>query len=133
MVHCMVLYKLLMYLLSLTSIWEEEGCNMVSMSCKEHDEFTANSQFITHLMGRILGTQGLSATPIDTKGFQNVLKLVETTNADSFDLFFGLYKFNRNSMEIIHKLKAAMDDVVQQLLEKEGKSGASLDMKKSCL
>jgi prephenate dehydrogenase len=105
---------------------------MVSMSCKEHDEFTANSQFITHLMGRILGTQGLSATPIDTKGFQNVLKLVETTNADSFDLFFGLYKFNRNSMEIIHKLKAAMDDVVQQLLEKEGKSGAS-GSKKSCL
>ena len=129
---CMVLYKLLIHLFSLTSIWEEEGCNMVSMSCKEHDEFTANSQFITHLMGRILGTQGLSATPIDTKGFQNVLKLVETTNADSFDLFFGLYKFNRNSMEIIHKLKAAMDDVVQQLLEKEGKSGAS-GSKKSCL
>ena len=85
---CMVLYKLLIHLFSLTSIWEEEGCNMVSMSCKEHDEFTANSQFITHLMGRILGTQGLSATPIDTKGFQNVLKLGETTNADSFDLFF---------------------------------------------
>lgn len=69
------------------SIWEEEGCEMVSMSCKDHDGFTANSQFITHLMGRILGAQGLKATPIDTKGFQNVLKLIQTTNADSFDLF----------------------------------------------
>ncbi|KAL9188581.1 hypothetical protein ACHAXT_006959 [Thalassiosira profunda] len=114
------------------SIWEEEGCNMISMSCKEHDGFTANSQFITHLMGRILGAQGLSATPIDTKGFQNVLKLVETTNADSFDLFFGLYKFNRNSLEIIHKLKEALDDVVGKLLEKEGKS-ATIDVKKTCL
>ena len=37
---------------------------MVSMSCKEHDSFTANSQFITHLMGRILGAQGLQATPV---------------------------------------------------------------------
>jgi arogenate dehydrogenase (NADP+) len=37
---------------------------MVSMSCSEHDEFTANSQFITHLMGRILGAQGLRATPV---------------------------------------------------------------------
>eukprot|EP00579_Thalassiosira_antarctica_P015654 CAMPEP_0201929416 /NCGR_PEP_ID=MMETSP0903-20130614/22971_1 /ASSEMBLY_ACC=CAM_ASM_000552 /TAXON_ID=420261 /ORGANISM="Thalassiosira antarctica, Strain CCMP982" /LENGTH=370 /DNA_ID=CAMNT_0048468183 /DNA_START=192 /DNA_END=1304 /DNA_ORIENTATION=+ len=115
------------------SIWEEEGCNMVSMSCKDHDEFTASSQFITHLTGRILGAQGLKATPIDTKGFQNVLKLVENTHADSFDLFYGLYKFNRNSMEIIDKLRGAMDDVVGQLLEKEGKNSASLDVKKSCL
>ena len=46
------------------SIWEEEGCSMVPMSCKVHDEYTANSQFITHLMGRILGAQGLSATPV---------------------------------------------------------------------
>jgi arogenate dehydrogenase (NADP+) len=46
------------------SIWEEEGCNMVSMSCSEHDGFTANSQFITHLTGRILGAQGLKATPV---------------------------------------------------------------------
>lgn len=115
------------------SIWEEEGCDMVSMSCKEHDGFTANSQFITHLMGRILGAQGLKATPIDTKGFQNVLKLVQTTNADSFDLFYGLYKFNRNSLEIIGKLKEAMDDVVGKLLDKEGKSAEAVDTKRSCL
>jgi len=114
------------------SIWEEEGCNMISMSCAHHDEYTANSQFITHLTGRILGAQGLRATPIDTKGFTNVLKLVETTTADSFDLFYGLYKYNRNSMEIIVKLKESMDDVVSKLLEKEGKSIDSLD-KKSCL
>ena len=74
----------------------------------------------------------MSATPIDTKGFTNVLKLVETTTADSFDLFYGLYKYNRNSMEIIVKLKESMDDVVSKLLEKEGKSIDSLDQK-SCL
>ena len=28
------------------SIWEEEGCRMVPMSCKAHDEYTANSQFV---------------------------------------------------------------------------------------
>eukprot|EP00581_Thalassiosira_minuscula_P010068 CAMPEP_0183702134 /NCGR_PEP_ID=MMETSP0737-20130205/340_1 /TAXON_ID=385413 /ORGANISM="Thalassiosira miniscula, Strain CCMP1093" /LENGTH=375 /DNA_ID=CAMNT_0025928685 /DNA_START=355 /DNA_END=1482 /DNA_ORIENTATION=+ len=113
------------------SIWEEEGCNMVSMSCKDHDGFTANSQFITHLMGRILGVQGLKATPIDTKGFQNVLKLIETTNADSFELFYGLFKFNRNSMAIIEKLKEAMDDVVSKLLEKADESADEGEPKKT--
>ena len=98
------------------SIWEEEGCRMVPLSCKAHDEYAANSQFITHLMGRILGAQGLRKTPIDTKGFESVLKLIDSTTADSFDLFYGLYKFNKkNSQSIIHKLKNAMDDVVENL------------------
>jgi len=104
------------------SIWEEEGCRMVPLSCKSHDEYAANSQFITHLMGRILGAQGLSKTPIDTKGFESVLKLIDSTTADSFDLFYGLYKFNKkNSLSIIQQLQVAMDDVVDNLkiLEKE--------------
>jgi prephenate dehydrogenase len=105
------------------SIWEEEGCRMVPLSCKAHDEYAANSQFITHLMGRILGAQGLSETPIDTKGFQSVLSLIDSTTADSFDLFYGLYKYNQNSRVTINKLKAAMDDVVHHLekLEDEDK------------
>lgn len=98
------------------SIWEEEGCRMVPMSCKSHDEYAANSQFITHLMGRILGAQGLSKTPIDTKGFESVLKLIDSTTADSFDLFYGLYKYNqKNSLHTIKQLQAAMEDVVDNL------------------
>jgi arogenate dehydrogenase (NADP+), plant len=101
------------------SIWEEEGCRMVPLSCREHDAYAANSQFITHLVGRVLGSQGLSQTPIDTSGFQSVLKLVDSTTADSFDLFYGLYKYNQNSLETIKQLQAAMDDVVQNLQTKE--------------
>ena len=101
------------------SIWEEEGCRMVPMSCADHDSYAANSQFITHLMGRILGNQGLSPTPIDTMGFQSVLKLVDSTTADSFELFYGLYKYNQNSMDTIIHLQSAMADVVLKLKEKE--------------
>jgi prephenate dehydrogenase len=101
------------------SIWEEEGCRMVPMSCRDHDAYAANSQFVTHLVGRVLGTQGLSATPIDTSGFQSVLKLVDSTTADSFDLFYGLYKYNQNSLETIRQLQSAMDDVVDRLKDKE--------------
>ena len=101
------------------SIWEEEGCRMIQLSCKDHDAYAANSQFITHLMGRILGQQGLAATPIDTKGFESVLKLIDSTTADSFDLFYGLYKYNTNSMDIILKLQQSMTDVVHKLKEQE--------------
>jgi hypothetical protein len=53
-----------------------------------------------------------------------VLKLIETTTADSFDLFYGLYKFNSRSRDIIVKLRDAMDDVVGKLLEEEVRSDA---------
>lgn len=97
------------------SIWEEEGCRMIPMTCHEHDAYAANSQFVTHLMGRILGAQGLAKTPIDTKGFESVLKVVDSTTADSFDLFYGLYKYNQNSMDTILNLRSAMDEVVDKL------------------
>jgi prephenate dehydrogenase len=101
------------------SIWEEEGCRMVPLSCKDHDIYAANSQFITHLMGRILGAQGLEPTPIDTKGFDSVLRVIDSTTADSFELFYGLYKYNQNSMDTIIKLRNSMDDVVKRLKQME--------------
>ena len=32
-----------------------EGCRMVEMSCEEHDQLAASTQFITHTVGRMLG------------------------------------------------------------------------------
>jgi len=61
----------------------------------------------------------MKATPIDTKGFQSVLRLIESTTADSFDLFYGLYKYNNNSVDTIVNLKNAMEEVVIKLKELE--------------
>jgi len=117
------------------SIWEEEGCRMIPMSCKQHDDFASRSQFITHLMGRILAKQGLIPTPIDTKGFQSVLKLIESTSADSFDLFYGLYKYNQNSQDTIKDLQNAMEEVVSNLksLEKEDQSKSPTWVKRTTI
>ena len=55
------------YMVRLLSIWEEEGCRMVAISCENQDTHAANSQFITHLAGQMMGLQGLLPTPIDDK------------------------------------------------------------------
>mmetsp|Transcript_696 Transcript_696/g.770 ORF Transcript_696/g.770 Transcript_696/m.770 type:complete len:407 (+) Transcript_696:79-1299(+) len=101
------------------SIWEEAGCAMVEMSCKDHDDHAAKSQFITHLMGRVLGSQGLKPTPVDTKGFESILAVVNSTTSDSYDLFYGLYKYNNFSPAVIVALREAMDDVEDRLKETE--------------
>jgi prephenate dehydrogenase len=101
---------------------------MVEMSCELHDEYAANTQFITHLMGRILGEQGLMETPIDTRGFQSALRLMETTCSDSFDLFYGLYKFNPHSHETLRRLRDSFAHVERQLAAKEAYMAAKAEM-----
>lgn len=74
--------------------FESEGCRMVEMTCEEHDKLAASSQFITHTVGRMLGRMILPDTPINTKGYESLLSLVNNTNKDSFDLYYGLFMYN---------------------------------------
>lgn len=102
------------------SVFESAGCAMVEMSCRQHDVYAANSQFLTHLVGRMLGSIGrLHPTPIDTKGFESVLKIVETTCDDSFDLFYGLYRYNPHSKSTLLCLRKAMADIELRLISLE--------------
>lgn len=78
----------------LLQFFGNEGCNMVEMTCEQHDEISAETQFTTHLVGRTLGRMSLTQTAIDTKGYEALLRLVENTNNDSFELFYGLFMYN---------------------------------------
>ena len=153
-VYCMLVSFICGRAEKFLSVFEMERCKMIEMSCETHDKYAANSQFITHLMGRILGQQGLESTPIDTRGesprkdddspytvlpahnygighfdcshvgfpltgFQSVLKLVDNTCKDSFDLFYGLFKYNKHSADQILKLREAFANVERQLAAKE--------------
>lgn len=75
--------------------FEREGCRMVEMACEEHDRLSAGTQFVTHTVGRVLGGMGLAATPIDTRGYESLLSLVDNTAHDSFDLYYGLFMYNQ--------------------------------------
>ncbi|KAL6974077.1 Arogenate dehydrogenase 2, chloroplastic [Sarracenia purpurea var. burkii] len=96
-------------------IFAKEGCRMVEMSCAEHDRHAAGSQFITHTMGRILEKLRLEATPISTKGYETLLTLVDNTASDSFDLYYGLFMYNKNAMEQLERLDLAFESLKKEL------------------
>lgn len=96
-------------------IFAREGCRMVEMSCAEHDWHAAGSQFITHTMGRVLEKLGMDSTPINTKGYETLLNLVENTAGDSFDLYYGLFMYNVNAMEQLERLDLAFESLKKQL------------------
>ncbi|KAE8730761.1 Arogenate dehydrogenase 1 [Hibiscus syriacus] len=96
-------------------IFAREGCQMVEMTCAEHDRHAAGSQFITHTMGRVLEKLQLASTPINTKGYETLLKLVENTSGDSFDLYYGLFMYNVNAMEQLERMDFAFESSKKQL------------------
>ncbi|XP_022714796.1 arogenate dehydrogenase 2, chloroplastic-like [Durio zibethinus] len=96
-------------------IFEKEGCRMVEMSCMEHDKYAAGSQFVTHTMGRVLEKFGLESSPINTKGYETLLNLVENTKGDSFDLYYGLFMYNQNAMEQLERLDMAFESIKKLL------------------
>jgi arogenate dehydrogenase (NADP+) len=97
------------------NIFAREGCQMVEMSCAEHDWHAAGSQFITHTMGRVLEKLGLESTPINTIGYETLLNLVENTAGDSFDLYYGLFMYNANAMEQLERLDHSFESLKKQL------------------
>ncbi|CAA3002565.1 arogenate dehydrogenase 2, chloroplastic-like [Olea europaea subsp. europaea] len=96
-------------------IFKNEGCRMVEMTCAEHDKYAAGSQFITHTMGRILEKLQLQSTPVNTKGYETLLNLVENTASDSFDLYYGLFMYNKNAMEQLERLDLAFESLKKEL------------------
>ncbi|CAL5049641.1 unnamed protein product [Urochloa decumbens] len=95
----------------------DKGCRMVEMSCAEHDAHAAETQFLTHSVGRMLAMLELKSTPINTKGYETLLRLVDNTCSDSFDLYNGLFMYNKNSTELLNRLEWAMDSVKKKLFD----------------
>jgi len=93
------------------TLFEDEGCRMVRMSCEEHDHLAAGSQFVTHLTGRLLAKLHLNSNPIATTGFKALLKLVENTCKDSMDLFYALYAHNPDASEQLSQFSEAFSDL----------------------
>ncbi|KAI4387464.1 hypothetical protein MLD38_005292 [Melastoma candidum] len=97
------------------NIFSAEGCRMVEMSCADHDKYAAGSQFITHTVGRVLEKFGLEESPIGTKGYEKLIDLVENTKGDSFELYYGLFLYNKNAMEQLERLDLAFESVKKAL------------------
>lgn len=109
-------------------IFQHSGCEMVELSCEEHDEKAANSQFVTHFTGRVLKDLHLRQTGIDTKGFLSLLGLVENTCKDSDDLFVALFRHNPNAACTLSAIRDAVEGVTARLRRTDEPSSLLSDL-----
>lgn len=70
-------------------------------------------------IGRMLAELQVKSTPINTKGFESLLGVVNTTCNDSYDLFYGLYKYNANARQELDNLERALHNIRLKLEQSE--------------
>mmetsp|Transcript_61913 Transcript_61913/g.72385 ORF Transcript_61913/g.72385 Transcript_61913/m.72385 type:complete len:726 (+) Transcript_61913:164-2341(+) len=110
------------------SIFSNARCKMVELSAEQHDSSTADAEFITHLTGRLLDCDLLPPTPVTSKEYAALLDVADMTSADTFDLFYGMYKYNKNSKKYLNKMRENLALLERQLAAKEAYIAAKSEM-----
>lgn len=99
-----------------TRYFAAKGLVVVSMTADEHDRLAAESQGVTHFVGRILERFGFAPTQIDTLGTKKLHEITAQVSNDSWQLFVDLQTHNPHTRALRVRLSAAQDAVFDQLL-----------------
>jgi arogenate dehydrogenase (NADP+), plant len=99
--------------------FETKKLRVIEMTAEEHDKAAANSQGLTHFLGRLLDDYGLEHTPIDTMGTQKLLEIKQQTSSDTWQLFNDLQHYNPYTKQMRLKLGDAYDKVYNKLLPEQ--------------
>lgn len=91
-------------------IFNEMELQVIKMTPAEHDKEAAYTQGVTHFIGRVLNEMGLKGSSIATLGYRELLKIVEQTCNDPFQLFLDLQNYNPYTHQMRLELQKALED-----------------------
>ena len=96
--------------------FESKGLVVVPMSADEHDRLAAESQGVTHFVGRTLERFGFAPTRIDTLGTKRLQDVTSQVSNDTWQLFVDLQTLNPHTKAMRLRLSEAQDSVFDLLL-----------------
>jgi prephenate dehydrogenase len=68
----------------------------------------ASSLVLTHFIGRGLIASGAKTTGVDTEGYKRLLRILETVQNDSWQLFADMNRFNAFAAPMRRRFLAAL-------------------------
>lgn len=92
-------------------VLERKGLEIVEMTPREHDRRMASSLVLTHFIGRALVAYGAKTTGVDTEGYKRLLRILETVQNDSWQLFEDMNRFNAYAAPMRRRFRAALASV----------------------
>ncbi|TPW21860.1 MAG: putative prephenate dehydrogenase [Elusimicrobia bacterium] len=93
----------------------KKGLDVVELSPKDHDRRMASSLVLTHFIGRGLVAYGAKPTGVDTEGYKRLLRILETVQNDSWQLFKDMNRYNAYAAPMRRRLKRALAAVEARL------------------
>jgi prephenate dehydrogenase len=87
---------------------KKKGLVVVEMNPAEHDRKAAASLVLTHFVGRALIANGSKTTGIDTEGYKRLLRILQTVQNDSWQLFEDMNRYNAYAAPMRRKLLKVM-------------------------
>ena len=95
---------------------------VIELTARQHDKLAANSQGLTHFVGRLLNAYDLKPTSIDTLGTKKLLEVREQTCNDTWQLFTNLQHYNPYTKNMRVKLGEKYDELYNKLLPEQTNS-----------
>ncbi len=96
-------------------VMKKLGVKVIETTPKDHDQQAAISLSLVHFIGRGLEEFGLVKQQISSLGFERLLKVNETVQNDSIQLFLDMQNFNPYTKEIRKKLIKAFKKVNKKI------------------
>jgi len=111
------------------NIFEEARCQILEMDSDQHDSSTADAEFVTHMVGRLLNRNLLPPTPVMSKEFAALNEVAEMTAGGSFDVFLGMFKYNERAKEYLMTMRENLADVERKLAAREAYLAAKAEIR----
>ncbi|MBI3565733.1 MAG: prephenate dehydrogenase/arogenate dehydrogenase family protein [Elusimicrobia bacterium] len=88
-----------------------KGLELIELTPREHDRRMASSLVLTHFIGRALIACGAKTTGVDTEGYKRLLRILETVQNDSWQLFADMNRFNAGAPAMRRRFLTALKSV----------------------
>ena len=112
-------------------IFEDARTRLVEMESEQHDASTADAEFVTHMVGRLLDDKLLPPTPVMSHEYSALNEVAAMTSANSFDAFFGMFKHNKRAKEYLMAMRENLADIERKLAAREAYLTAKAEMKQN--
>ncbi len=87
---------------------DSHGMKIIEADPKKHDQEISHSLLLTHFIGRTLMELHTQDLDIDTKGYRRLMKILETVENDSWQLFKDMNHYNPYAKETREKFIEAL-------------------------
>ena len=92
-----------------------KGLVVFESSPREHDRQMAHSLVLTHVIGRALIRIKARDVPMDTEGYKRLMRILQTVQNDSVELFEDMNRYNAFAERVRQDLRSALDALERRL------------------